>query len=154
GPYFLTLSISAHDPNRTSERSAFDDREIIERAPRLLRLDVCRADHLAPLLSFVGNELAEVGRRPWKHCAANVSNPRFHTRVGVDRFYLLVELLDDFYGSVLGRAETIHKKCLVAGYEFSHRRDVRQYRRARRDRHRQRAQRTCPDVLDCRGHGG
>ena len=28
-----------------------------------LRLDVRRADHLAPLLGFVGNELSEVGGR-------------------------------------------------------------------------------------------
>src|SRR5215469_18113899 len=32
-----------------------------------LRLDVGRPDHLAPLLGFVGHELAEVGGRARKH---------------------------------------------------------------------------------------
>ena len=34
-----------------------------------LRLDACELDHLGPLLGFVGDELAEVGRRERKHCA-------------------------------------------------------------------------------------
>ena len=32
-------------------------------ATRLLRLDIGRPDHLAPLLGFLSDELAEVGRR-------------------------------------------------------------------------------------------
>jgi hypothetical protein len=33
-------------------------------------------DHLGPLLGFVGNELAEVAGRAWKHSAAKVSKAR------------------------------------------------------------------------------
>jgi hypothetical protein len=33
-----------------------------------LGLDVGCPDHFAPFLSFLGNELAEVGRREQKHC--------------------------------------------------------------------------------------
>src|SRR5215212_988375 len=36
----------------------------------LLRSDVGRPDHFGPLLGLVGHELAEVGGRSWKHCAA------------------------------------------------------------------------------------
>src|ERR1700756_4748856 len=38
----------------------------------LIRLDVGRPDHLAPLLGFVGNVFAEVGGRAWKHSATKV----------------------------------------------------------------------------------
>jgi hypothetical protein len=31
-------------------------------ARKSFRLDVCRPDHLAPLLNFFGDELAEIGR--------------------------------------------------------------------------------------------
>jgi hypothetical protein len=34
-----------------------------------LRLNAGRPDHLAPFLGFVGNELAEVGRRTWRRSA-------------------------------------------------------------------------------------
>jgi len=38
------------------------------------RLDVGRSDHLGPLLGFIGNQPAEVGRRASKHHAAQVGN--------------------------------------------------------------------------------
>src|SRR5665811_49777 len=45
-----------------------------------LRLDACRFDHLAPLLGFVGEELAEFGRRLRRRYDAEVGqlglNPR------------------------------------------------------------------------------
>src|SRR5439155_17228620 len=37
-----------------------------------LSLDIRGADHLAPLFGFVGDQLAEVGRRTGKHNAAEV----------------------------------------------------------------------------------
>src|SRR6516225_4847552 len=43
-----------------------------------LWLDVGRPDNLAPLLRFIGDQLAEVGGRARKHRAAEVSEPRFH----------------------------------------------------------------------------
>src|SRR5262245_44069630 len=48
----------------------FAEREVMEYRPdRLLRLDVGGPDHLAPLLGFVGDELAEVRRRACKRFA-------------------------------------------------------------------------------------
>ena len=38
-----------------------------------LRLDVGRTDHLAPLLGFIGEQLAEVGRRARKHSTPDIS---------------------------------------------------------------------------------
>src|SRR5262245_12006711 len=63
--------------------------------PGLLRLDVGRPNHLAPLLGFVGDELAEVGRRANKHRAAEVSKPRLQPRIGNTGVNLLVKLLDN-----------------------------------------------------------
>src|SRR5215831_4839940 len=42
----------------------------------LLRLDVGSPDHLAPLLGFVGDQLAELGRRPREHYAPQVGKSR------------------------------------------------------------------------------
>src|SRR5262249_58893595 len=41
-----------------------------------LRLDIRRPDHLAPLLDFVGDELAELGGRARTHPRSQISKPR------------------------------------------------------------------------------
>jgi hypothetical protein len=38
-----------------------------------IRLEAGELDHLPPLFGFVGDELAEIGRRARKDCAANFS---------------------------------------------------------------------------------
>ena len=54
--------IDVNDPKRTSERiRGTDAMEYRAVTPGLLRPNVGRADHLAPLLGFVGDELAELG---------------------------------------------------------------------------------------------
>src|SRR2546421_11662926 len=50
--------------------------------PLLLRLDVGGPDYLAPLLGFVGHELAEVGRRTWKSGATEFGEPRLYLGIG------------------------------------------------------------------------
>src|SRR5258708_20877348 len=45
-------------------------------------LDVGGADHLAPFLGFIANELAEVARRARKHHAAEVGEPGLHGGIG------------------------------------------------------------------------
>src|SRR5215468_41830 len=46
-----------------------------------LCLDVGGPDHLGPFLSFVGDELAKIGRREREHVAAHVRKPRLQLRV-------------------------------------------------------------------------
>src|SRR5262249_55833136 len=46
--------------------------------------------HLAPLLGFLGDQLAEVSGRTRKHRAAEVSEPRFHVGIGEASVDLLV----------------------------------------------------------------
>jgi hypothetical protein len=48
----------------------------------------------APLLGFVGDELAKIGRRSRKHCAANAGKPCFHLGIDEEGVDLLFELVD------------------------------------------------------------
>jgi len=62
--------------------------------PQSLRLDVGHPDHLAPLLGFVRDQLAEVSRRARKWRAAQIGKPRLDLGIcerGVD---LLVAPVD------------------------------------------------------------
>src|SRR5262245_42424820 len=71
------------------------------------RLDVGRPDHFAPLLGFLGDQLAEVSGRTRKHRAAEVSEPRFHVGIGKGRVDLRVELVDNFYRRIPGSANPL-----------------------------------------------
>ena len=77
------------------------------RLAALLRLDIGRPDHLGPFLGFVSDELAEVGGRAGKDRAAQIGKPRLDLGIGEGRIDLLVELVDDFGGRVLGRTDAI-----------------------------------------------
>src|SRR4029077_6185948 len=91
----------------------------------LVGFDVGRSDHLAPLVCFLGNELAEVGGRAGKHGAARIGNPRPHLGIGEAGVDLDVELVDDLERRVLGRAQAIKSARLVARHEFAHGRNAR-----------------------------
>src|SRR5262245_15406935 len=113
---------------------------------RSVRLDVEGLDHLAPLLGFIGDELAEVGGRTRKHRAAEVSEMGLHFRVVESRVNFLVELVNNLRRCVLGRADAIPLARLVARQELTHGRDVRQHVRARGGGYRERAQPISPDI--------
>src|SRR5262245_13403425 len=101
-----------------------------------LRLDVEGPDDVAPLLRFVGDELAEVGGRTRKYRAAEVSEPRFHFWVGESGVDLLVECVDDLGGLVPGCAEADLRTRFVAGDKIVYGWDIGQPLPARCCRHR------------------
>src|SRR5215467_5412806 len=79
----------------------------------LFGLDVGRTDHLAPLLGFCRDELAEVSGRACKCGEAEVGKTRLDAGARQARIDLFVELLDDLGGCILGRADTVPPTGLI-----------------------------------------
>src|SRR5262245_10449865 len=67
-----------------------------------VRLDVGRPDHLAPLLGFVGDELAEIGGRADKRRASKVGKPRLYLGIGEAALISLLSLSMISAGVFLG----------------------------------------------------
>src|SRR5262249_9966450 len=84
-----------------------------------LRLDVGGPDHLAPVLGFFGDQLAELGRRSRQRRAAEVSETGLHLRVVESRVDLLIELVDDLGRRGLRYAEAVPITPLVARQELT-----------------------------------
>src|SRR5947209_20618502 len=95
-----------------------------------IRFDARELDHLAPLLGFLSDELAEVGRRARKCGGAPLGKPRLHLGIGKGRVDLRVELVDDLGRRVARRADAGPEAKLIARREFGNRREVRKHRRA------------------------
>src|SRR5262249_17826919 len=112
----------------------------------LLRLDVGRPDHLAPLLGFGGEELAKFGRLTGKRCIAQIAESRFHLGAHETRIGLPVEPFDDVRRRIPGGAQAKPRARLVARHEITEYRNVRQDLRARGRRHRQGAQLAGADI--------
>src|SRR6516164_4200049 len=74
--------------------------------------------YLAPLLGFIGDELAEVGRRARKRRSAQLGKPRLNLGIGKARIDLFVERSDDISRRALGCAEAGNSACLVARQEI------------------------------------
>src|SRR5215468_7699927 len=74
-----------------------------------LRFDVGGPDHLAPLLCFFADELAEVGGRARKRRRTQIAEPCLYLGFGKSNVYLLVQFVDNFERRVLwcGYAEPI-----------------------------------------------
>src|SRR5438046_818295 len=105
------------------------------------------ADHLAPFLGFVGDQLAKVGGRARKDGPAQLGEPyldRGICKPGVDD---AVELVDDLSRCVSGRPKTLPTACFITRDELTDGRGVRQQVEALTRRHRQRAQLAGPDLL-------
>ena len=113
--------------------------------------DVGRPDHLGPLLGFVGDELAEFGGRAGKHVPPRSAIRAFILGSARPALISLFSFSMISAGVFLGAPTPNQCARLVARHELSNGRDVRQRFRARRGRHRQRAQLASPDVLDRRG---
>src|SRR5262249_24183913 len=91
---------------------------------RSLRLDAREFHHLGPLLGFLGDELAEVGRRTDKRCASETGESRLDIGIGKSRVDFLVELVDDVSRRVLGRAEAVPEIRFVARHKLTDSRHV------------------------------
>jgi hypothetical protein len=74
--------------------------------PASVRLDVEGPDPLGPLLGFLGDELAEVGRRTLKDRCAQVGKSCLDLGIGEGGIDFVVELVDDLGRRVLGNADT------------------------------------------------
>src|SRR5262249_53001921 len=81
-------------------------------------LDACELHHLAPLLGFLGDQLAEVCGRDDKRRASKVGKPRLDLGIGEARVDLLVELVDDLHWRVFGYADAIPVARLIARHEL------------------------------------
>src|SRR5262245_25130597 len=85
-----------------------------------LSLDVRCPDYLRPFFGFIGDELAEIGRRPCNHRTAHFGEARPDSWIGERLVDFPVELVDDLRWCTLRSADP--KKCtrLVARHELAH----------------------------------
>src|SRR5215470_12966511 len=104
----------------TAGTPLFAERELwnIDGGSASLRLDVEGPDDVAPLLRFVGNELAKVGGREREHVGAQVGKPRLDLGISKVSVDLLVELVDNLSGRVFRRTDPIPLTRLVTRHEF------------------------------------
>src|SRR5258707_12906473 len=85
----------------------------------LLRLDIGRADDLAPFLGVFGDDLGEIGRRAGQCGAADVGESRFDFWLGEAGVDPLVEPVDYLGRRVPVRADAVLRARLVAGLEVA-----------------------------------
>src|SRR5215475_15735601 len=79
-----------------------------------IRFDVGIADHLAPLLGVIDNELAELGGRGCIELQAQIDEPRLELGAGKRLVHQLVEDGDDLRRRVRRRADPLPAARLVA----------------------------------------
>src|SRR5262249_24146050 len=80
-----------------------------------LRLDVGRANDLGPLVSFMGDQLAEFGGRKHKRRASQFGESRLYFEIGEANVDLLVENADDLGRRVLRCPNTNESARFIAG---------------------------------------
>jgi hypothetical protein len=93
---------------------------------KLRLLDICCLDHLAPFIREFDDMFAELLRRACKNRVAKLRNPQLDPRVSKTSVDCLVELLDDLNGRVPRSANSVPARRIIARYEFSNRRHIRQ----------------------------
>src|SRR5262245_27812324 len=137
----------AYRPKRTS-RDRDSHIGTLRNVWRLLRLDVGRADDLAPLVDVLGNEIAEVGGRTRKGYRSKFGKPVLDLGVGDHRIYFTMKLFEDSSLRVPGCDDAVPAIRLVAGHEVANSRDVRQGVLTLCTSYGQCAQTACLDISD------
>src|SRR5262252_3676814 len=79
-----------------------------------IRLRAGELDHLAPLLGFIGDQLAEILWRAWNDGRAEAGKRRLQLGIGEARIDLAVEQVDDVSGRVPRCADAVPRTRLVA----------------------------------------
>src|SRR5215475_3955534 len=147
----LSILIEPHDelaPLYSITSSAlFAERDLWNILGGLLRFDVGGTYHLAPLLGFICDELAEVGRRAGKCAGSEFGNSRLDLKIGKSSVNFLVELEHDFGGYIFRRGDTEPRIGLITRQEFGYGWNVWQIAPTLACRNRQCAQRSALDVL-------
>src|SRR6266481_3142413 len=136
------------DPTEGSALIFSGSLDIGARGRLLLRLDVGCLDYLAPLLGFIGNELAEIGRRARNGRAAKIGQSCLQFGVGDAGVDLPVELVDDIDRCVPGRADALPAARLVPRHKFAQGRNVWQNLRTRWGCDCERAQPAGPNMFN------
>ena len=85
-----------------------------------------RPDHLAPFVSFVRDELSEIGWRTRYPPNSEIGEPRLDPTIVERTLDIAVEPADKLGGCPPGRAEANPSDCFVAGHGFTNGRDFGQ----------------------------
>src|SRR5262249_22620584 len=109
-----------------------------------------RVDHFFPFRRFVGNELAEVGRRARDRCAAKLLEFGEHRRILQCKVNLLVEEVDDFLWRSVRHSKAEKRAGFISGNGLANGRNIGQLLRTFGGRYRQSAQLARLDVPDRR----
>src|SRR5262249_30092336 len=125
----------------------FAERDLWNILGGLLRFDVGGTYHLAPLLRFICDELAEVGRGAGKCAGSEFGNSRLDLKIGKSSVNFLVELEHDFGGYIFRRGDTEPRIGLITRQEFGYGWNVWQIAPTLACRNRQCAQHSALDVL-------
>src|SRR5262245_7161489 len=103
---------------RSPRRPLFAERTLRNISPGSrgsLRLDAGRANDLGPLVSFMGDQLAEFGGRKHKRRASQFGESRLDLGIGEASVDLLVENADDLGRRVLRCPNTNESARFIAG---------------------------------------
>src|SRR4051794_8183459 len=86
--------------------------------PALLHLDIRRADHLSPLLSFADDQFSEVPRRSAQRDRSEIGEARLHLGITQGLIDRGVEYFNDRRGSILWDTKPVPAARLITGQKL------------------------------------
>jgi len=120
------IALSFDQVAHAGEHQPFAEREVMEWGPGSVWLEAREFHHLGPLLRFVSDVSAEIGRRACQQNATHVGKAPLHYRIDKTRIDQFVESVDILSERVLRCADAEPRTRLVARYKFCHGWDLRQ----------------------------